>query len=407
MPRRIIWFTLAGIATAAFLAFTVQADTLVQGEGLATCVKVEGALVEETKAGFKQIKPGQKIPAETLVVGLPEADLVTSDGKCEIRLLVYIGEELPVTEAAVIFHTSVDKVPEFTLDRGVVAVKNVVKAEKGVAVVRIRAGKQSWEITLRDPGSEVLVARFGRHEPGTKLFQGGPKKEFVDEPQMHFGVLVVKGHAVVNTGTHTYAMTAPPGPAMAAWDSATGLEIKRLESMPEEVRNLEPAETEKFKEICVITSKLASGDIGKGIDELLASDNVSKRRVAVACMGAFDDLPRLWAAMENAKHEDVREQAIHTMRNWIGRKPGQLTKLQDQLTKEKKYSAVQIRTITTLLRGFDDTDRREPVIYQLLIDSLEVAPLPIRQLAHWHLERLAPAGQKIAYDAGADEAARR
>ena len=39
-------------------------------------------------------------------------------------------------------------------------------------------------------------------------------------------------------------------------------------------------------------------------------------------------------------------------------------------------------------------------------DAVMTTPLPVRELAHWHLDRLAPAGQKIAYDAAADEAAR-
>jgi len=67
---------------------------------------------------------------------------------------------------------------------------------------------------------------------------------------------------------------------------------------------------------------------------------------------------------------------------------------------------VQARTIVQLLKGFDGNDRKEPLVYELLIEALEHGPLPIRELAHWHLDRLAPAGQKIAYDAAADEAAR-
>jgi hypothetical protein len=156
-----------------------------------------------------------------------------------------------------------------------------------------------------------------------------------------------------------------------------------------------------------MASKVASGNLGKGLDELLASDGEAKHRVAVACMGALDDLPRLVAALENPKYVDARDQAILTLRNWIGRRPGQLAKLYDFLTKEKKHSPVQARTIMQLLRGFDDDDRKEPHIYQLLIDGMEHSSLvSIRQLAHWHLERLAPAGQKIAFDAAANQQSR-
>jgi hypothetical protein len=111
--------------------------------------------------------------------------------------------------------------------------------------------------------------------------------------------------------------------------------------------------------------------------------------------------------LEQTKHADVRQQAVLTLRNWMGRHPGQITALQDHLTKTRDYTPVQARTIIQLLKGFDDDDRKEPLIYQLLIDALEFARLPIRELAHWNLERLAPAGQSIAYDAAATDAIRR
>jgi hypothetical protein len=97
---------------------------------------------------------------------------------------------------------------------------------------------------------------------------------------------------------------------------------------------------------------------------------------------------------------------VIALRNWLGRHSGQLAKLQDHLVKDKKYSPAQARTVAMLLKGFDDIDRKEPVIYQLLISGLEADKVSIRELAHWHLERLVPNGQSIPYDAGASEAAR-
>jgi hypothetical protein len=138
----------------------------------------------------------------------------------------------------------------------------------------------------------------------------------------------------------------------------------------------------------------------------VVSDDLLKRRVAVASMGALDDLPRLWGALQNTKHRDVRDQAVHILRNWMGRHPGQLVKLREHLTKSKNLSPVQARTIVQLLKGFDERDRHEAVVFQLLIGGLENPSLPIRELAYWNLERLAPAGQKIGYDAAADEPTR-
>jgi len=42
-----------------------------------------------------------------------------------------------------------------------------------------------------------------------------------------------------------------------------------------------------------------------------------------------------------------------------------------------------------------------PETYQTLIEYLRSDRLPVRELARWHLDRLAPAGRSIAFDAAA------
>jgi hypothetical protein len=402
MSFRLAWLAPAALVAVSWLASSIAArDSAQAGGDAATCVKIEGALLEKTKEGFKPLKVGDRVPTETLLVGLPQAELTVKDAKVHISLLLYLGEKLPITEAAVMLHDSPQHAADITVDRGVIALK-----AKADTIVRIRGGRQKWELSFKDPDNLVLVARFARHEPGTKLF-AGVKRSDEDEPLQHFGVLVVKGRVAVNTGNESYALHAPPGPAQLGWDSTAGSEVKQLESLPDEVKNLQPADPKLFQQACEITGKLAAGDIGKNLDELVASDVPLKRRVAVASMSALDDLPRLWGALGNTKHRDVRDQAVHNLRHWIGRHPGQLAKLKDHLVKSKNLSPIEARTIAQLLKGFDERDRHEPVVFQLLIGGLENPSLPIRELSYWNLERLAPAGQKISYDAAADEPARR
>jgi hypothetical protein len=402
MHLRIAWLALVAMAS---LSFTQTGGDKKSQIDAATCLHIDGALLQRTKDGFKSVKAGDRVSSHTLLVGLPEAELVSRDGRVNVKLLLYLGETLPVTEAAIEFQDSTKHSADIVIDRGIVALKAV--GDKKDTAIRIRNGKETWEIVLKDPDSQVLVARFGRHEPGTKLFQVGAKTAAVDEPLAHLGVLVTKGHVTVNTGTHSYSLTAPPGPALMSWDSGAGYSVKHLDTLPDEVQKLKPADAKVRLEACDIIAKLVTGDLGKGLDDLVKADDLLKRRVGVACMGAFDDLPRLWEALENTKHRDVRDQAVLTLRNWMGRQPGHLSQLREHLTKTKKYSPAQARTITQLLKGFDERDRKEPQIYQLLIEALDFAVLPIRELAYWNLERLAPAGQKIAYDAAADEATRR
>src|SRR5262249_9129256 len=72
-----------------------------------------------------------------------------------------------------------------------------------------------------------------------------------------------------------------------------------------------------------------------------------------------------------------------------------------ELLKGRKYTPPQARTFVHLLYGATDQQRREPATYEVLIGLLQHSKLPIREMARWHLVRLAPAGKKIAYDAAA------
>ena len=377
MPLRLSWLRPAALASVGLVALALsgradpapnQGDAKQGRDSVATCMKIDGALLERGKDGhFTLVKSGDKIPPHKLLIGFPEAELVSSCGKVQINLELYLGEQLPVTEAGIILNDSPELNADITIDRGVVGLKGLAKS--GDTLIRVRSGEQSWMLMLKDPDSQVLVARFGRHQPGTKLTHKGPKKLFIDDPSMHMGVLVVKGRVTVDTGHATYAMNAPPGPALVTWDSVAGYEVKRFDKLPDEVRQLDAIEAQRFKEICELTAKLAAGDMGKGLDQMIASDVVRQHRVAVACMAGLDDLPRLVAALENPKHADVRDVAIFALRNWVGREKGHLTRLHDYLTKEKKYTPVQARTIVQLLKGFDDNDRKEPLVYELLIEG--------------------------------------
>jgi hypothetical protein len=407
MPRRFATLLVAlGVSALSASGASVQKTGDQKGrEQVATCAKIEGALLEQVKDGqFKLLKKGDPIPPHTLLVGFPKAELVSSCGKVKMDLLLYLGDKLPLREAAIMLNDSPELNADITLNRGIVGLKGL--GDKGDTLIRVRGGDQKWMLTLKDPDSAVIVARFGWHVAGVRHLKTGTDKKLVDDPEMHLGVLVLKGRVVVDTGSHSYTMNAPPGPALIAWDSVKGYDVQILKELPEEVAKFKATEDKVYKTIADVIGKLTMGDIGKGLDELVASGNADSQRIAVACLGARDDLPRLVGALENPKSQFVRERAAFILRQWISRDKGQLTKLFDFLTHEKKFTPTDGRGIILMLKGFDEDDQREPITYQLLIEALEHRPLAIREMAHWNLERMAPAGKSIPYDAAADEAAR-
>jgi hypothetical protein len=123
------------------------------------------------------------------------------------------------------------------------------------------------------------------------------------------------------------------------------------------------------------------------------------REFAVLGLAATGALPQLADAMAAAKEPELRETAIMAMRHWIGSAPGRDLQLYLMLIGHAKYPERHAETVLQLLHSpFDASD---PVTYQTLIAYLQHDRLAIRELARWHLYRLAPQGAKIPYDANA------
>jgi hypothetical protein len=123
------------------------------------------------------------------------------------------------------------------------------------------------------------------------------------------------------------------------------------------------------------------------------------RQVVVFSWGALDDLPRLLGALSDPKHVELRDTAVEALRHWIGRRAGQDLELYHFLTKQEKYPPTQAEVVLQLLHTPFQRDKAET--YQTLIEYLRSERLPVRELARWHLYRLAPVGRSIAFDAGA------
>lgn len=122
--------------------------------------------------------------------------------------------------------------------------------------------------------------------------------------------------------------------------------------------------------------------------------------------GATDNLKHLGEALANAKHSDVWDHGVIALRHWIGRGPGQDQKLYQALIKDRNYTAVDAETVLQLLHSFGEAERASPELYDSLIEYLDHPKLAVRGLAHWHLYRLVPDGQRIAYSPQASQAER-
>jgi hypothetical protein len=345
-----------------------------------------------------------------LLVALPEAEFSSTNGAVRATMYYYPGATLPLAECAARFHKNAKLDFDVTLERGVLLLKNA--RAQGESHVRLRGPHENWDITLQTPQTFVVVARVNRQPPGSRLFkdnadrQSDPPK-FVDEPISGIYLLVVEGKAVVKTPKASYALQAPPGPAMLEQEGTGRNHVHDLKKTPEEVRPLTEAEKKRFAEAAQLCKCFYDHPVAKAVAELLGSAEPFPRLVGVATAGALDDLPGLLEAFADPKHPDVRDHAVVALRSWMAQKPGQLRRLYKAMTEDRKMPPKQALSAIALLKGFDDQEQADPALYEVLIDGLEHPALAIRELSHWHLSRLAPDGKSIAYDSAAPVEMRR
>jgi hypothetical protein len=367
---------------------------------VAKCVTVTGTIVRREQAGkpWQVVAKDEALHVGDLLIGLPGAALQSSDGKVRLAFRPDLTgtAPLPIIETAVILHDAKDGL-SFTLDRGRVALTNTAK--EGAARVQLRIRDKSGAITLKEPGASLGIDLYGRWPAGTR-FTKDPG--LTDVPAMNLIFLVLHGEVDLKGDRLQFALTAPKGPALLEWDTATGIDPAPhyLEQLPDWAK--EDETTAKAREKLALRDEMirvmTTKSIPEAIEAFLNSDDPAKRRVAVLAMGALDDLRGLGNALTNAKHLDVWDNGVIALRHWIGRGPGQDMKLYNGLIKEAQFRPVDAEAVLQLLHGFSQADRERPETYETLIDYLGHSRLALRGLAYWHLQRLVPQGREFGYN---------
>jgi hypothetical protein len=395
------------IARLGFLYLCLGAGTLpapvgAQPAPAAQVGKVDGALLMRTpKRAWQALASGAAIPDGALVVALPQAELVAPDGAVQALMLADLGQRtaFPVLESAFTLHAPKQTDLDLGLDRGIVGLMNAKK--EGAAKVRLRFRDQNWLLTLKTPDTRVGVEIYSRHVPGLRRVL-----DRREEPVTNIVFLVTRGKAFLDLGEQGYALEAPPGTALLMWDNLTRTaELRHLDKAPRSLRDLDAKEAATFEKICAAAKRLTEGKLPEAAAALVGSAQKSERLVGVTALGALDDLPHLLDALADAQPAEVRQQAVLVLRHWLGRGPGQAEDLYQAL-RQHGSSEPLARTILQLLYGFSAAERAQPATYDLLLGYLAHSQLPVRQLAYWHLVRLAPAGKDIPYDPAGDAMAR-
>jgi hypothetical protein len=364
-------------------------------------VSDKGMFLRREKPGdaWQLVDQKEGLSSGYLLVGLPGAQLDSANRA--VRLTMHSDLQglspYPIHESAVRLLSEPGVDLSLQLDRGRIDLVN--QKNSGPAKVRIQVRKDSWNLTLAEPGNQIALEVYGRWQPGVPFTKNpGPKHE----PLATLIFLVLKGHVDLEHRGYQVALSAPPGPAMIEWDSITGQDDTphRMDKLPPWADPNAGGDPELAKKRTILErarQMMIAKSPDAALEELLHSNDPFERRLAVFGLGALDNLVGLGRAIRGTKHADVWDNGILALRHWIGRSPGQDQGLYQGLIEVAKFPPIEAETVLQLLHSFGDAELANPELYETLIEYLNHHELAIRGLAYWHLKRLVPAGKKFGY----------
>jgi hypothetical protein len=384
----------AGPAAAAEKAKGSPAQGAVLGESAAPAGTL---LVRSAGSAWRVLPQGGKVHDGDELVALAgaRADVNLKSQGLRLALVGVLPEfsPSPALESAVRLHRAQGGGLDLTLKRGRVLLENT----RPKASARVHFLKETWEVTLSEPATEVALELYGAWPAGVKL----PKKAgSAARPNTQVFLMTLKGRATVSSGSEERAL---PALALYQWSTAAGTEgpvpLRELppfllprKDTPEQAKAI-TAGVERLRDLLAGQSGPLTDVFRKALDE----QTLGARRAAVYAAGAIGDVELLLTALGDAKHGDVRESAVLMLRHWLGHGEGHAAKLYQDLL-ARNYTPGQAETLLYLLHRFSRQDRARPETADTLIDYLQHRDLRIRELAGWQLYHLIPAGHSITYN---------
>jgi hypothetical protein len=319
-------------------------------------------------------------------------------------------------------HANPDLAADLTLQRG----RIILTGPGGMKSLRARVRidntmnpslPEVWDIDLERPGTEVLVDvwhGYLRDEP----FYKNPKDPSRVGPFSAAQVFVRKGS--INLHHDALAVRMDENTSLS-WDSRTraGNPMPLGKKTPDWATgtselppNLDAKLRERLqtarKDMQAARDSLAKALSGRGdkvdvaLQDVLKEGSPPERLLVVRCYAALDDLPHLLDALADPERPEVRLAAVEALRSWIAEARDNDYRLLEQLG--EKYTQGESAIILTLLHTFTAQAAAQRETYETLIAYLTNRQLVIRELAHWHLIRMAPReGMPIRYSASAPQ----
>jgi hypothetical protein len=314
----------------------------------------------------------------------------------------------PVYESMVVLHDPPAGVDlDFTLERGRVLLTNYKPS--GAAHIRVHFRHQTWDVTIPDNKSEVVMELWGLYPRDVQF-----SKDSTGKPPLACLGLFVKGEAQLKIGTQDFQLG---NLSQFVWSSASPNPMgpQTLNAPPEWwTDRVQPAgKNEKRAADDMMLGLIDVSDSLKKntsvVDAVLTETREAKdsanRRLGVWFLGAIDAVPHLIDALEDRQYPEVRGTAVFVLRNWISHSADHDMELYRTLQDKKGFSKEKAEIIMRLLHDISEADAADPKTYETLIGYLDHDNLAIRELAYWHLSHLVPPDLQKGipvYDAAGD-----
>jgi hypothetical protein len=377
---------------------------------VARCLSAPGLV--ESQGNFQhwlRVGKGDVLHSRDILVALPGFKVDVEPDSKAVKLTLWGNlpglSDSPALESEVVLHDSRAYDLDFTLVSGRVVLTNT--KEKGAAKVWLR-GETGVQIVLPQPGDSAAFEIYGRWPAGVPFV---PKPRKAGKPLRVWEVFCLKGTVEIKAAKTEWYMAAPPGLAYFHGDNVDGPSPRGPEKRASLPAWADPAAPRpKLAELIddvikTYSGRLKSNDPDQIDDEILAlaekDTNKDRARVMryliVHAMQALDEIDNVAEVLATSKHPEMRKAAVVALRHWIGEKEGRDDRLYELLQNEQGYSAKEAATVMQLLHS--PFDRDQPETYETLITYLKHNKQAVRELAHWHLVRLAPIGDDIPFDA--------
>src|SRR5262249_28674578 len=148
--------------SAALAAKGKKKNKSSDGKTVARCVTAKGTILSRTTLGkpWRIVAKKANLYDGDLLLALPGAMLESRNKAVRMALLADFDRlsPYPLPEAAVILHNNPDVALDLTLDGGRIALINQKK--KGAAHVRLRVRKDTWDLTLDEPGTSLALELY-------------------------------------------------------------------------------------------------------------------------------------------------------------------------------------------------------------------------------------------------------